>query len=60
MRLPVLQLTGAAAVVDPPAAAADLDGVVHPARQGLTAEQYEFPPFQMFQPTRENLEEDGG
>ena len=35
MRLAVQQLTRAGAVVDPAAAAAHLDGVVHPARQGL-------------------------
>jgi len=42
VRIAVQQLTLPAAVVDPPTAAANLDGVVHPARQGLT-EQHESP-----------------
>ena len=43
VRIAVQQLTLPAAVVDPPTAAANLDGVVHPARQGLITEQHESP-----------------
>ena len=45
VRLAVLQLTRAGAVVDPAAAAAHLDGVVHPARQGLAAPVPSLPHF---------------